>query len=240
VKELERCLTGLSEAHLVAAPAETGAGHRLHRDAYAPFAALAERARLDGFALRVRSSHRTFAAQARIWNDKALGRRTVYDDAGLPMRLDGASPAQLMTAILRWSALPGASRHHWGTDLDVYDGRVEDAGGRVELLPQEAAPGGSCAAFEAWLAKTAADFGFFRPYAEDRGGVAPEWWHLSYAPVAVPWLEALTVGVLDAALREASRETPLCLQELALATLPELHARYVANVAPFMSPRPGV
>ena len=27
-------------------------------------------------------------------------------------------------------------------------------------------------------------FGFFRPYTTDRGGVAPEPWHLSYAPVA--------------------------------------------------------
>jgi hypothetical protein len=24
-------------------------------------------------------------------------------------------------AILHWSALPGTSRHHWGTDLDIYD-----------------------------------------------------------------------------------------------------------------------
>ena len=30
----------------------------------------------------------------------------------------------------------------------------------------------------------AGEFGFYRPYASDRGGVQPEPWHLSYAPVA--------------------------------------------------------
>ncbi len=24
-------------------------------------------------------------------------------------------------AMLRWSAVPGASRHHWGTEIDIFD-----------------------------------------------------------------------------------------------------------------------
>ena len=31
------------------------------------------------------------------------------------------APDALIETILLWSALPGGSRHHWGTDVDVFD-----------------------------------------------------------------------------------------------------------------------
>ncbi|MCZ8486094.1 D-alanyl-D-alanine carboxypeptidase family protein [Vibrio lentus] len=34
--------------------------------------------------------------------------------------LQRSSEQQKLSAILRWSALPGASRHHWGCDFDVF------------------------------------------------------------------------------------------------------------------------
>ncbi len=49
---------------------------------------------------------------------------------------------------------------------------------------EEYAPGGVFARLDGWLAANAAKHGFFRPYTTWRGGVQPEPWHLSYAPVA--------------------------------------------------------
>ena len=56
----------------------------------------------------------------------------------------------------------------------------------------------------------------------------PEPWHLSYAPLAVPALEALTVGVLA----EAIESSGLCAREWVLARLPQIHQRYVKAVDP--------
>ena len=38
---------------------------------------------------------------------------------------------------MRWSAIPGSSRHHWGTDLDVYDAAAVTPDYQVQLTPQE-------------------------------------------------------------------------------------------------------
>ena len=40
-----------------------------------------------------------------------------------------------MVGILEWSALPGASRHHWGSEFDVFDLAALPEGYRVQLLP---------------------------------------------------------------------------------------------------------
>ena len=50
--------------------------------------------------------------------------------------------------------------------------------------PAEYLAGGPFHRLTTWLDAHMHAFGFFRPYTTDRGGVAPEPWHLSYAPVA--------------------------------------------------------
>jgi hypothetical protein len=69
-------------------------------------------------------------------------------------------------------------------------------------------------------------YGFFRPYGNDRGGVAPEPWHLSYAPVAERALGQLSVEVLRALLEERAVAGKVEL----LNRLDEIHRRYVASV----------
>ena len=71
--------------------------------------------------------------------------------------------------------------------------------------------------------------GFFRPYDEDRQGVAPERWHLSYAPVATTYMEQLTTAVLRAAVERAD----LQLRDTVLMQLDEIHERFVINVNTF-------
>jgi LAS superfamily LD-carboxypeptidase LdcB len=218
-------LTGRSRTHVVQRDDLRAA---LHAEALQAFLAMREAAVRDGLGLAVFSSFRDFAAQLSIWNRKFRGERPLYDRYGSPRVYAQLSPDALLEAILAWSALPGASRHHWGSDLDVYDERNLPDGYRVQLLPHEYAAGGPFAALTAWLDENLARFGFFRPYDEDRGGVLPEPWHISYAPVSAPAALQLTPQVLIDALRDAD----LSGKDLVLARLPDLYQRYVANVAP--------
>ena len=94
-------------------------------------------------------------------------------------------PRRSCGAILLWSALPGASRHHWGTEIDVIDRAALRPGQHAQLIPAEYCAEGVFGGLDRWLTEHAGAFGFFRPYDRDRGGVQPEPWHLSFAPVSV-------------------------------------------------------
>ncbi|MCB9651596.1 MAG: M15 family metallopeptidase [Deltaproteobacteria bacterium] len=76
-----------------------------------------------------------------------------------------------LRAILNWSALPGGSRHHWGTEMDVVDLAAVPPDYRVRLLPDEVAPGGPFHPLHQWLDENLERFGFFRPYARLQGGM---------------------------------------------------------------------
>lgn len=134
----------------------------------------------------------------------------------------------IVQAILQWSALPGASRHHWGSEVDVYDRAALAPAQRPQLVAAEYVRDGVFARLVAFLADQAARYGFFLPYDSDRGGVTPEPWHLSYAPVAGAALPALTLDVL----REALADAPLCGRQIVWRRLPEIYERYVCRVAP--------
>jgi len=219
------CLTGRSNAHIVES-AEPG--YRLQPPAAAALAAMRAAAAADGIDLHPLSSFRDFAHQCRIWNEKYRGQRPLLDAQGRAVDALSLPEPERVAAILLWSALPGASRHHWGTDLDVIDRACLAPGARPQLTRAEYGPRGCFAGLDAWLERRAAEFGYFRPYDRDRGGVQPEPWHLSFAPLAAPALEALTVEVLAAALREAELDG----RAEVLRQLPQLHARYVRAVAP--------
>src|SRR5258706_5540150 len=120
-----------------------------------------------------------FARQLAIWNEKFSGARRLLDRAGEPLAADALDEAGRVAAILVWSALPGASRHHWGSDCDLIDRAALSAGAAVELLGKHYGAGGCYAALAAWLKGHAHDYGFFLPYDIDRGGVQPETWHYS-------------------------------------------------------------
>ena len=112
-----RQLTGREETHLVELPS----GHRLQAAAATAFTALQRDARAAGFDLAIASSFRSYSRQLAIWNGKAGGLRKVHDDAGHEVDINALAAPERLRAILRFSAIPGTSRHHWGTDLDVYD-----------------------------------------------------------------------------------------------------------------------
>ncbi len=216
-------LTGRARTHVRQLEALAAA---LHRDAIEPFHALRAAADRDGIELVILSAFRDFDAQLAIWNRKFRGERPLYDRHGRPRDRDAMTEDELLEAILSWSALPGASRHHWGSDLDLFDRSAIPPGYRVQLLPEEYAPGGVFAGLARWLDANLERFGFFRPYDVDRGGVHPEPWHISYAPVALRAAEALTIDLVAETLRDAD----VLGKSRVLQRLPEIHRRFVANV----------
>jgi LAS superfamily LD-carboxypeptidase LdcB len=219
-------LTGRDESHLVDMPC----GHRLQREAAQAFQALQDDARAAGFDLAIASSFRSYERQRTIWNGKAGGERPVYDDLDREVNMASLSAAGRLAAILRFSAIPGTSRHHWGTDLDVFDRAAMAPDYPLQLSPAEVAPGGLFDPLHRWLDErmaSGASRGFFRPYARDRGGVAPERWHLSYAPLSMPCAGLLTEQVLLECWDDPL-SGDLLLREEIEADLPEILARYVA------------
>lgn len=223
----DRQLTGLDESHLVSLPS----GHRLHGEVAEAFMRLREDATRAGFELAIASSYRSFFRQLTIWNGKASGERPVYDDAGELVDMQGLANDQQLQAIMRFSAIPGGSRHHWGTDLDVYDGVAMPEGYQLKLSPDEVAAGGLFDDLHCWLDERMAvgqSHGFYRPYARDRGGVAPERWHLSYAPLSRACEQQFGPGLLRAAWDSDEVKEDVLLRQEFEAQLSGLFERYVA------------
>lgn len=215
-------LTGRARTHVLQLDA---LGAALHHAVVEPFTALRAAAARDGLDLTVFSSFRDFHAQAAIWNRKYRGERPLFGRDGKLRDRAGLTEDELLEAILLWSALPGASRHHWGSDIDVFDRAAMPADYRVQLLPEEYSTSGVFAQLSGWLDENLQRFGFFRPYDADRGGVHPEPWHISYAPVAQPAADALSVDLLAEALRDAD----LLGKARVLQRLTEIHTRFVVN-----------
>jgi LAS superfamily LD-carboxypeptidase LdcB len=72
--------------------------------------------------------------------------------------------------------MPGTSRHHWGTDVDIND---------LDNYTFEQGPGKKV---YAWMLAHAHEYGFCQPYTKKDearpNGYNEEKWHWSYIPVA--------------------------------------------------------
>ena len=219
--ELE--ITGRARTHVVQVDAPRFAAHP---DAAAAFLRLRAAAARDGIELRPYSSFRDYAAQSRIWEAKFSGRAPLVDMAGNVRDRRGMGEDDVIRHILDWSALPGASRHQWGTEIDVVDGTAMPPGYKPQLLPAEVAEGGLFAPLHRWLDAHIHEHGFFRPYARFQGGMFPEPWHLSYAPVSMRAIDDLTLAVL----RRATEASDLPGKARVLELLPEILERHVRNI----------
>jgi LAS superfamily LD-carboxypeptidase LdcB len=200
----------------------------MHREAIGPYLELRNAARAGGFDLSILSGFRSFEEQLSIWNRKASGKLAVLGSDARPLDITTLSDKELVFAILRWSALPGASRHHWGTDVDIYDMAARPVGYEVQLIPGEVEAGGMFAPLHEWLDRRIANktaSGFFRPYDIDRNGVAPERWHLSYGPLAAEYMQTLTRDLLAQTIRQAD----MLLKDVVLDQLDAIYERFVIN-----------
>lgn len=151
-----------------------GDPYLLHKDTYAAFEEMHAAAMADSVRLIMVSATRNFRRQRQIWEAKWNGSRllegkekatAVYPD-----------PADRARAILRYSSMPGTSRHHWGTDIDL------------NALTNNFFDAGEGKRIYAWLVAHAHEYGFCQPYTPkgpDRPqGYEEEKWHWSYLPLA--------------------------------------------------------
>jgi hypothetical protein len=114
-----------------------GTGVLVDREAAVAFGALAKRASAAGFDLRALSAFRDYDRQNQIIAEKWGGERAVTDREGRALNRASRSDAEWRDMILRFSALPGTSRHHWGTDLDIWDAAAVSNTYRPTLSPME-------------------------------------------------------------------------------------------------------
>lgn len=198
----------------------------LHYEVAASFLAMRDAAAYDGIDLAARSSFRDFETQLTIWNRKWNGERPMNDRNSQPLDRSTLADSDVVDAILWWSAIPGGSRHHWGSDMDVIDAAAVPEGYSVQLVPAEYSPGGIFSRLTGWLDANMLKFGFFRPYRTDRGSVSPEPWHLSYAPVSVPALESLSLSML----RQVIESSAIAGKPHVLARLPEIYTRFMLAI----------
>jgi len=212
-------LTGRSTDHL----APLSGNHRMQPAAVAAFLAMQQAAHAAGFNLQPASTFRDFERQQTIWNGKFCGERPVLDKDIRPIDITPLSDAERCEAILRWSALPGASRHHWGSDLDVYDPTLLPEGQKLQLEPWEYEQGGYFYPLNQWMTEHMGEFGFYRPFTEDGDGVAVEPWHLSYRPLAQEAEHLLTPALLLAAWKDKDIAGAQWLE----AHLPAIFSRFI-------------
>jgi LAS superfamily LD-carboxypeptidase LdcB len=145
----------------------------LRKDTYDAFQKMYEVAKKDGIQLQIISATRPFSHQKSIWEAKWTGNRKI-DGQDISKTIN--DPVNRALKILEYSSMPGTSRHHWGTDMDI------------NALTNEYFDKGKGLKEYEWLVKNAAQFGFCQPYSQkgkDRpNGYNEEKWHWSYLPFA--------------------------------------------------------
>lgn len=114
------------------------------------------------------------------------GTRTFYDQKGIWERKWEINAAEtkdsmaIANKILLFSSMPGTSRHHWGTDIDLNS--LEDvyfqSGEGLKIYN--------------WLKAHAGEYGFCQTYSDkletNRTGYSMEKWHWSYMPLSSKYL----------------------------------------------------
>ncbi len=152
-------------------------GMYLHKDSYTAFKKMYFAAKKCGVELIMISSTRSFAYQRGIWERK--WRSSDYNSFPESKRC---------LEIMKYSAMPGASRHHWGTDIDLND------------LNNSYFKSGKGKEVYEWLTAHASEYGFYQPYTsktKGRTGYEEERWHWTYLPLSSQLLKQYNEKISD-------------------------------------------
>jgi len=151
----------------------SNSGMYMQREAYDAFVKMAAAANADGISFKIISAARNFFRQKSIWERKWNG-QTKVDGKDLSKTIKTAKDRALK--ILEFSSMPGTSRHHWGTDIDINN------------LENEYFASGKGKKEYDWLVANGPSFGFCQPYTaindERPKGYFEEKWHWSYMPIS--------------------------------------------------------
>jgi len=152
-------------------------------------------ARKVGIEIAVASGYRSVERQTLIWQRKAA-QDYCFEIEGRAVPARELNDEQWLAAVMQWSAVPGLSRHHWGTDLDIYDSNALPMDYQLQLTPEEYSASGIFSNLHYFLndAVDQRHIGeFFRPYRSSTNAISPEAWHLSFAPEAEQFNEQLDI-----------------------------------------------
>jgi LAS superfamily LD-carboxypeptidase LdcB len=166
--------------------------YKVRKEVYDAFNLMQSEALKDGIDIEIVSSYRSFEHQKRIWTRKY----SKYISQGF-------SPQVAIDKIIEYSTIPGTSRHHWGTDIDIIDG--SKAKPKDVLLTQHFKKEGIYHALKKWLDINAGDYGFYLVYTNDseRRGFKYEPWHYSYTSTSSKMLnEFLKISLKEMLLEE--------------------------------------
>ena len=145
-----------------------------------------------GFELRIASAYRSFYKQFKIFDDKFKGKRPVLDANENTMDISSLSDEQKVLEIIRFSSIPGFSRHHFGTDFDIYAVNLLPEGKQLELTAREYQKGNYFYKLGQYLSQNLNKFGFKRPF-NGKGTNAFEPWHISFSKKADECIDAFPV-----------------------------------------------
>ena len=223
IKLTQQQLTGLTTSHLV----QDQGNKYLHPNAKKALDAMRSAAIKQGFTLNVASGFRDFDRQKLIWNNKYSGKTAILSKSEIPILPDSLSEYQKLMAILHWSALPGASRHHWGSDLDIYDKTLLPPNQSLQLTTSEYDQDGYFFELTQWLNENMARFDFFSPYQQDLGGVAREPWHISFRPIA----EQALIDLDEMFIFNLISQKNILGNSLICKNLPTIYKQFILNIS---------
>ncbi len=180
-------LMGKTSLHIVS-------GGVIHHQAMRAFLDMHNSALKEGIDISIVSGFRSFERQLEIWNSKYKR----YTSQGL-------TSLQAIEKIMLYSTIPGTSRHHWGTDIDIIDKKALLSEG--ELLNEKNYHGnGPFCQLKEWMDKHSETYGFYLTYTANnhRTGFNYEPWHYSYQPIAVDYLGHYLNLDINSALTDAN------------------------------------
>lgn len=163
------------------------AGMYLQRQAYDAYRAMYDHAKHDGINLVIRSATRSFYQQKSIWEAKWDGKRKVGNIRNIKRAIK--DPTSRAVKILEYSSMPGSSRHHWGTDVDLnaFNNHYFEHGKGKRTYE--------------WLRNNAARYGFCQPYTAKGNnrpnGYNEEKWHWSFHPLSQHYTRQASLRMHD-------------------------------------------
>ncbi len=155
-----------------------GHDYLLQKSANEAYIAMKNEAEKSGIKIHIVSSYRSFDHQKQIWTRKY--RKNIAD---------GLTPQKSINKIIEYSTIPGTSRHHWGTEIDIVDGNFINT---PNLLSENNFKKGfPFFKLKTWLQDHANTFNYHIVYTNDpnRSGFKYEPWHYSYKPLSIEYLK---------------------------------------------------
>lgn len=145
----------------------------LEKETLAAFNLMKAAAAKDGINLTIVSGYRSFVRQTQIWNRKYK-----------KYAAQGLEPDAIFDKIVEYSTVPGTSRHHWGTDMDLIDANATYSGS--VLVPSKFHGTGPFCKLKDWMEKHSSEYDFELVYTmnDNRTGFKYEPWHYSYVPLS--------------------------------------------------------